>query len=169
MQQRAANKDNGEIFLDLLVTALKREESELAILTCGQPERKPFSVFLMGEIYLHNLLRKEAMRGAGVSIVDWPYLEWEHQYESGGFCDICFVRYVGGVAVPYAAFEIKGPWDARCKLTQEMRNKVRADVVKHCGRRLRGSTNLVERYGVITAIGTEQVIDPWMQSLDPDL
>jgi hypothetical protein len=123
----------------------------------------------MGEIYLHNLLRKEAMRRPGGSNVDWPYLEWELLYESGGLCDICFVHYVGGVAVPYAAFEIKGPWDASRTLTQEMRARVRADIVKHSGKQLRGTTNLVERYGVITAVGTDQDIDTWMQSLDPDL
>jgi hypothetical protein len=167
--QRAADKDNGETFLDLLVTALNREESELATLRCGQPERKPPSVCHMGEAYLHNLLRKEAMRRPGGSHVDWPYLEWELSYKSGGSCDICFVHYLGGVAVPYAAFEIKGPWDACRTLTQQMRAKVRADIVKHSGKQLRGTTNPVERYGVIMAFGTEQEIDTWMQSLDPDL
>jgi hypothetical protein len=73
---------------------------------------------------------------------------------------------VGGVVVPYAAFEIKGPWDACRKLTQQMRAKVRADIVKHSGKQLHGTTNLVERYGVIMAVGTEQEIDIWMKGLD---
>jgi hypothetical protein len=162
-------KDNGVVFLDLLVTALQREESELSDLRCGQPEPKPSSVVHMGETYRHNLLRKEAMRRRDGQGVDWPFLEWEHAYESGGFCDICFVNYVGDDVVPYAAFEIKGPWDARCKLTQKLRAEVRADIVKHCRKQPRGTHNPVERYGVITATGASQDIDAWMQRLSPDL
>jgi hypothetical protein len=123
----------------------------------------------MGEIYLHNLLRKEAMRRPGGSNI-WPYLEWEHPYESGGGgkCDICFVRYVDRKPVPYAAFEIKGPWDASA-LTQGMRAKVREDIKKHSVKQLRGTTDRVERYSVIIVVGTPRDIDSWIQRLDPDL
>src|ERR1017187_3680379 len=120
-----AERDNGEIFLDLLVAALQREERDLAGLNFDQPERKPSSVCDIGEVYIHNLLLKEAMRRTGV---DSPYLEWEHPYDGSRCkCDICFVHYVDGMAVPYAAFEIKGPWDSNYPLVYNLRSKVRAD------------------------------------------
>jgi hypothetical protein len=167
MQQRPSQSDNGAIFLDLLAAAVQREESDLANLRRGQP-CEPSSVQHMGELYLHSLLRKEAMRRPEGSDFDSPIVYWEYPYEGGGNCDICFVHYVGGLAIPYAAFEIKGPWDAII-LPLDWRVAVRADIMKHSGKKLHGTTNLVERYSVIVVVGSVNKIDTWMQRLDPDL
>jgi len=118
----------------------------------------------MGETYLHQLVRKEAMRPSKAPGSDWPYLEWECDYVGGRKCDICFVDYPRGD--PYAGFEIKvlNAGDARrlCKVILE-------DIVKHQCAEFKNTANPVERYSVVVLWGRQRAIDSGIEILDPYL
>jgi len=138
----------GELFRDLAHRALLNEEEELSELNQSNPDARPMSILQAGEVALHYLITKKALRdGSALRI------EGEVSYEGNkrSKVDICFLK---GKAV-CASFEVK-----MVSLEEEdWRKRIRKDVEKHLDRTNKICRELDDsvRYNVALLISPDEL------------
>lgn len=160
--------DKGDIFLELLCSAIRREEDYIRELRAANPLNDSLrSLCHTQETMFQHFIRREAMLDPNA-----PKVVCELEYVMVGrkladCVDICFVPHEDFTPehrypTPVASFEIKGPMTCS---DRRLRSAVRDDLIKHGDlTKLPGGAINLERYNVVMLLvdNPDADINAWL-------